>query len=174
MSPSARLRYGPNRPGDATTSRPSESAPNERGSESSCNASSSVTVSGVWRREQRRALRLLLRALFLLAELHVRTEAAGEHVDRHVGLGIGAERLRAGGLLGDELERELDRELVGREIGRERSRLGLFALHVRAVAADAHDELLTGVVGADRDRADSARIDRGELLGRNEVTAGPA
>ena len=48
MSPSARLRYGPNRPGDAMTSRPSESAPSERGSESSCNASSSVTVSGVW------------------------------------------------------------------------------------------------------------------------------
>ena len=46
-----------------------------RGRLSSCSASSRVTRLGGHRREQRRPLRFLLRALLLLAELHVRAEA---------------------------------------------------------------------------------------------------
>src|SRR5439155_429723 len=82
---------------------------------------------------------------------YVRAVPAGQHVDRQLGLGVGAERGRARRLRGDHVERELDGQLVGRDLGRQRGGLRVFALYVRPVAADAHDDLVAGVVGADRD-----------------------
>ena len=82
VSPSARLRYGPNRPGDARISRSSASMPTDARQRQQLQRLVERDGLGRLTREERRALRLLLRALFLLAELHVGAEAPGERVHR--------------------------------------------------------------------------------------------
>ena len=92
VSPSARFRYGPKRPGDGDDLAPlSASMPTVRGRRQQLQRLVERDGLGRHGREQRRALRLLLRALLLLAELHVRAEAAGERDRRRPRLGIGAE-----------------------------------------------------------------------------------
>ena len=138
-------------------------------SASNWSASSNVTVSGVCDANSDDRFGFFFEPGFLVAELHVRTEPAGEHVDRELGVGIGAQHLRPLRLLLDELERQRHRQLVGRDLGRQRRGLVVGALHVRAVPPDPHDDLVAGVVLADRDRAHAARVDGRELFVGDEL-----
>ena len=120
----------------------SASWPTRRGSDSSSSARSSVIESGSIVLGQRGAARLLLAALLRrFAKLHVGPEASREHVDRQAGLRIVAEALRAVGPILQQLERLLQREVGRRDVVRDRG-VGVAHLRVRAIAADADDDLL--------------------------------
>ena len=119
--------------------------------------------------QQRDHLRLDLLVLGIrVAELDVRTVATRLDVDRLSRLGVLADRLVALGLVGDQLQRVLDRQLVRARLVRDRRGL-LVALHVRAITADACDDLEAVLVGAERDRVDLARVDLFLLIGQDRL-----
>ena len=104
----------------------------------------------------------------LLAELHERAEAPGEHEHGEAGLGIGAELAGTAAALGEQLLGLLGRELVGREVGGDRCLL-VAALDVRAVGPDPHDELAALGVVPDVHRVDLGLVDLREVLLGDEL-----
>ena len=123
---------------------------------------------GIHAGEQRRALRLVLRAVLDLTELDERSEPAGEREHGQARVGVGAEHARPHRPDREQLLGAFGRELVGREVGRDR-RLVVTAFDVGAVGPHPHDELATFTVAADVHRVHFGLVDRREMVLGNEL-----
>ena len=104
------------------------------------------------------------------AELHVGAEAAVEHIDGHVGLGVVAERDRALGGFFDVVDGLVDRELVWRNVVGDRRGVSgvvwaaLATLDVGAELADSGNDHFAVFGHAERNGVDRTRIDLAETL----------
>ena len=112
--------------------------------------------------EERRTLRLLLRARRYFTQLDERPEASGDHEHGQPGLGIVPELTRPR-RDGEQLLGLLGGELVGREIRRDRTLL-VAAFDVGAVRPDPHDELAPFGVDTHVHRVDLGLVDLGDVL----------
>ena len=93
-------------------------------------------------------------------QLHVRAETAGLDVDRLAGLGVFAQFPIPLFGLGQQFHGALHRQLIRCDlVGHGGTQILIANLHVRAIATDAAEYCLAGLVVTQRNGADSARVD---------------